>query len=161
VETAAPLRFYLHSGSRVPVHCSASGKIFLSQMSTAQRRRLLSNAPLEPYTPKTLTDPEALEKEVQRVRKSGFAIDNEEFLPGLLCIAALVPIGRRRPFEPLHCGAGADHAARCGQGEDAAARVAARRARAEPHRHRRRRRPRAGLIRGPARPFTRFESPPP
>ena len=91
VETAAPLRFYLHSGSRVPVHCSASGKIFLAQMSLAQRRRLLSNAPLEPYTPKTLTDPEALEKEVQRVRKDGFAIDNEEFLPGLLCIAALVP----------------------------------------------------------------------
>jgi DNA-binding IclR family transcriptional regulator len=33
VETAAPLRFYLHPGSRVPVHCSASGKIFLAQMS--------------------------------------------------------------------------------------------------------------------------------
>jgi len=91
VETAAPLRFYLHPGSRVPVHCSASGKIFLAQMSTAQRRRLLSNAPLEPYTAKTLTDPEQLEREVQRVHKDGFAIDNEEFLPGLLCIAAQVP----------------------------------------------------------------------
>ncbi|WP_041942997.1 IclR family transcriptional regulator [Variovorax paradoxus] len=97
VETAAPLRFYLHPGSRVPVHCSASGKIFLSQMSAAQRRRLLSNASLETYTPKTLTDPEALEKEVQRVRKDGFAIDNEEFLPGLLCIAALVPSGDEAP----------------------------------------------------------------
>lgn len=91
VETAAPLRFYLHPGSRVPVHCSASGKVFLAQMSPAQRRRLLSNAPLETYTAKTLTDPAALEKEVQRVRKAGYAIDNEEFLPGLLCIAALVP----------------------------------------------------------------------
>ncbi|WP_374684641.1 IclR family transcriptional regulator [Variovorax sp. ZS18.2.2] len=97
VETAAPLRFYLHPGSRVPVHCSASGKIFLSQMSAAQRRRLLSNAPLETCTPKTLTDAEALEKEVQRVRKDGFAIDNEEFLPGLLCIAALVPSGDEAP----------------------------------------------------------------
>jgi len=91
VETAAPLRFYLHSGSRVPVHCSASGKIFLSQMSAAQRRRLLSNAPLEAYTARTLTEPDALEKEVQRVRKDGYAIDHEEFLPGLLCIATLVP----------------------------------------------------------------------
>ncbi|MGJ7501559.1 IclR family transcriptional regulator [Variovorax sp. ZT5P49] len=97
VETAAPLRFYLHSGSRVPAHCSASGKIFLSQMSAAQRRRLLSNAPLEPYTPRTLTDPEALEKEVQRVRKDGYAIDHEEFLPGLLCIATLVPSGDDAP----------------------------------------------------------------
>ena len=42
VETAAPLRFYLHPGSRVPVHCSASGKVFLAQMSAAQRRRLLA-----------------------------------------------------------------------------------------------------------------------
>lgn len=97
VETAAPLRFYLHSGSRVPVHCSASGKIFLSQMAAAQRRRLLSNAPLEAYTPKTLTDPDALEKEVQRIRKDGYAIDHEEFLPGLLCIATLVPSGDEAP----------------------------------------------------------------
>jgi len=97
VETAAPLRFYLHSGSRVPVHCSASGKIFLSQMRAAQRRRLLSHAPLEPYTQRTLTDPEALEKEVQRVRKDGYAIDHEEFLPGLLCIATLVPSGDDAP----------------------------------------------------------------
>ena len=40
VETAAPLRFYLHPGSRVPAHCSASGKIFLAQMSPAQAFRL-------------------------------------------------------------------------------------------------------------------------
>lgn len=91
VETAAPLRFYLHPGSRVPVHCSASGKVFLAQMSPGQRRRLLANAPLEAYTAHTLTNMEKLEGEVQRVRKDGFAIDNEEFLPGLLCIAAPVP----------------------------------------------------------------------
>ncbi len=47
VETAAPLRFYLHPGSRVPVHCSASGKMFLAQMSPLQRKRLLAHAPLQ------------------------------------------------------------------------------------------------------------------
>lgn len=91
VETAAPLRFYLHPGSRVPVHCSASGKIFLAQMGAAQRQRLLANGPLDAYTPKTLTDPALIEDEIARVRQDGFAVDNEEFLPGLLCIAALVP----------------------------------------------------------------------
>ena len=50
VETAAPLRFYLHPGSRVPAHCSASGKVFLAQMTPAQRQRLLAHAPLERYT---------------------------------------------------------------------------------------------------------------
>ena len=56
VETAAPLRFYLHPGSRVPAHCSASGKLFLAEMAPAQRRRLLAHAPLEAYTQRTVTE---------------------------------------------------------------------------------------------------------
>jgi IclR family acetate operon transcriptional repressor len=91
VETPAPLRFYLHSGSRVPVHCSASGKIFLAGMAPAQRQRLLAHAPLEAFTPKTLTDLDALEEEIKQVKRQGYALDNEEFLPGLLCVAVLVP----------------------------------------------------------------------
>ena len=91
VETEAPLRFYLHPGSRVPAHCSASGKIFLAHMSPAQRRRLLAHVPLSAYTPKTLVDFETLENEIARVRRDGHAFDNEEFLPGLLCLAVGVP----------------------------------------------------------------------
>ena len=91
VETAAPLRFYLHPGSRVPAHCSASGKLFLSQLTPAQRRRLLAHVTLERYTPNTLTDVHALERELDRVAHDGFALDDEEFLPGLLCVAVLVP----------------------------------------------------------------------
>jgi IclR family acetate operon transcriptional repressor len=91
VETPAPLRFYLHSGSRVPVHGSASGKLFLAGMTPAQRQRLLAHAPLEAFTPKTLTDMDALEEEIKQVKRQGFALDNEEFLPGLLCVAVLVP----------------------------------------------------------------------
>ncbi len=96
VETAAPLRFYLHPGSRVPAHCSASGKIFLAQMSPVQRRRLLAHAPLSNYTAKTITDLDKLELELKRVRRDGFAIDDEEFLPGLVCVAVLVPASSGR-----------------------------------------------------------------
>lgn len=91
VETPAPLRFYLHSGSRVPVHCSASGKLFLASMAPAQRQRLLAHATLEAFTPKTLTNLDALEEEIKQVKRQGFALDNEEFLPSLLCIAVMVP----------------------------------------------------------------------
>jgi len=91
VETQAPLRFYLHPGSRVPAHCSASGKLFLAQMTPAQRRRLLDRVPLEKYTAQTITDFDALEREIESVKRDGHAIDNEEFLPGLFCIAVLVP----------------------------------------------------------------------
>ncbi|MCZ2095667.1 MAG: IclR family transcriptional regulator [Anaerolineae bacterium] len=91
VETAAPLRFYLHPGSRVPAHCSASGKLFLAQMTPAQRTRVLGPGPLQRYTPNTITEPEALERELAKVRAEGYALDDEEFLPGLVCIAVLVP----------------------------------------------------------------------
>lgn len=91
VETHAPLRFYLQPGSRVPVHCSASGKMFLAQMSPAQRQRLLAHVPLEACTGKTVTKLATLEAELKQVRKQGYAIDDEEFLPGLVCVAVLVP----------------------------------------------------------------------
>ncbi|PZX34428.1 IclR family transcriptional regulator [Cupriavidus phytorum] len=91
VETAAPLRFYLHPGSRVPAHCSATGKLFLAQLAPAQRQRLLANVELERYTQNTLTDHGQLEAELERVKRDGYAMDDEEFLPGLVCIGVLVP----------------------------------------------------------------------
>lgn len=97
VETQAPLRFYLHPGSRVPAHCSASGKLFLAEMSAGQRQRLLGQVQLERYTERTIIDLGVLEEEVATVKRRGFATDNEEFLPGLFCLAVLVPAtsGRR------------------------------------------------------------------
>ena len=91
VETAAPLRFYLHPGSRVPAHCSATGKLFLSEMTIAQRRLLWQSGPLERFTEKTIVDIQGLEAEIKRVKQNGYALDDEEFLPGLLCIGVLVP----------------------------------------------------------------------
>lgn len=91
VETSEPLRFYLHAGSRVPVHASASGKMIMSQMTSAQRRKLLAHAPLRQHTTNTVTDLDRLERQLERVREVGYAIDDEEFLPGLVCAAVLVP----------------------------------------------------------------------
>ncbi|GAA4523195.1 IclR family transcriptional regulator [Amycolatopsis samaneae] len=91
VETPEPLRFYLRPGSRVPVHCSASGKLFLAQMPAPQRRKLIGHTPLKRYTAKTITEPDALEAELDRIRAQGYAVDDEEFLPGLVCVAVTVP----------------------------------------------------------------------
>lgn len=90
-ETPEPLRFYLHPGSRVPAHCSASGKMLLSQFSPSQRHKLLGHAPLQQHTPKTIVDLDRLEQDLKQVRRDGYAIDDEEFLPGLVCVAVLVP----------------------------------------------------------------------
>lgn len=91
VETSEPLRVYLHPGSRVPLHCSASGKMILSQLSPAQRGKLLGPAPFRACTTNTITEPDALERELGRIRRDGYALDDEEFLSGLFCVAVLVP----------------------------------------------------------------------
>ena len=43
------------------------------------------------YTPRTITDPALLEAEIARITQQGYACDDEEFLPGLFCVAMLVP----------------------------------------------------------------------
>ena len=90
VETAWPLRFHLQPGSRVPIHCSASGKLFLAYMPAAQRTRLLGLLQFRGYTANTITTKRRLEAELADVRAHGYALDNEEYLDGLVCIA--VPI---------------------------------------------------------------------
>lgn len=47
--------------------------------------------PLEAFTANTLTAFDALDAELDQVRSQGHAFDNEEFLPGLLCLGVLVP----------------------------------------------------------------------
>ncbi len=96
IETTAPLRFALEVGSRAPVHASASGKVLLAQMPAGQRRTLLTHSPLTPLTPSTMTDPDQLEAALDEIREQGWAIDDEEFLPGLVCIAVPVPSERGR-----------------------------------------------------------------
>lgn len=91
VETDEPLRIHLGPGSRVPIHCSASGKIILAQFGAAQRERVLRTASLEKFTPGTLTDPAGIDHELERIRVDGYALDQQEYLPGLVCLAVLVP----------------------------------------------------------------------
>jgi IclR family transcriptional regulator, acetate operon repressor len=95
VEAAFPLRLELRPGTRVPAHCSASGKLFLAWMATRQRRALLDSLTLTRYTAHTLTERKALESELDAIRRDGYSVDAEEFVEGLVCVA--VPV-----FAPGH-----------------------------------------------------------
>lgn len=105
VETAAPLRMNLQPGSRVPLHCTASGKLFLAMMPRARRAKLLDNLPLRRYTDNTITDRGRLEAELERIRRDKTSTDNEEYLTGLVCVA--VPVMSR---EGKPCASVAVHA---------------------------------------------------
>lgn len=91
IESAFPLQFNLRPGTRVPIHCSASGKLLLAHLPAAQRNALLDGMPLTRYTATTLCSREALEAEFRRIRKDGYAVDAEEFVEGLVCVAVPVP----------------------------------------------------------------------
>lgn len=90
VESAWPLRVTLQPGSRVPLHCTASGKVLLALLPAARRRRLVAALPLTRYTDQTIVERQRLIAELTRVRRELFATDNEEYLAGLVCVA--VPV---------------------------------------------------------------------
>ncbi len=96
VESVWPLRITFQAGSRVPVHCTASGKLFLALMPPTKRNRLLDGIMLERFTENTLTDRLALESEFVSIRKQRYALDREEYLPGLICLAVPIYWGNSR-----------------------------------------------------------------
>ncbi len=96
VESAFPLRMELRPGTRVPLHCSASGKLFLATVPRAVRARLLDALALERHTEHTLTRREALEAELDTIARQGHAVDAEEYVDGLVCVAVPVRAPGRR-----------------------------------------------------------------
>ncbi|WP_321922485.1 IclR family transcriptional regulator [Paraburkholderia guartelaensis] len=90
VETTEPLRMEMRPGMHVPLHCTASGKLFLSQMSVLERNALLERLVLTKMTHRTLTVPKALAAELEQLAVRGIGIDNEEFVRGMVAIA--VPV---------------------------------------------------------------------
>ncbi|MAH84714.1 MAG: hypothetical protein CBB68_10330 [Rhodospirillaceae bacterium TMED8] len=90
VETQWPLRTELAVGTRVPLHCTASGKLYLASMPAAKRMNLINSLALDSRTQNTITTAKKLAEEVEAVRLSKIGTDNEEFVTGL--VAAGVPI---------------------------------------------------------------------
>lgn len=83
-----PLRLQFGIGSRVPLHCTAIGKLFLAFLPARQRRELLTGLDLRPMTAATLTDRAALQTELAAICERGLSIDAEEYILGVVCVAA-------------------------------------------------------------------------
>ena len=90
VEAPWPWRLTLDVGTHVPLHCTASGKLFLAHLDAARRDELLAHLPLPRLTANTLTTRRALRTECDTIVAQGHALDREEFIPGLVALA--VPV---------------------------------------------------------------------
>jgi len=90
VETSASVRPHLEAGARLPLHCTASGKLFLSQMKPEQVRKILGPGPLPRLTDKTITDMRKFEKELRKIADEGMSFDRAEWDRDSVCLA--VPV---------------------------------------------------------------------
>lgn len=92
VESSDALRLQLHLeiGVHVPLHCTASGKLFLANTPRHYLRQILDRIELTAMTPKTITHRKTLETELERIRLQNIGIDDEEFVRGMVAIA--VPV---------------------------------------------------------------------
>jgi DNA-binding IclR family transcriptional regulator len=105
VEADWPLRTQLPIGTRVPLHCTASGKLYLSSLSATLQHRLVGALPLERHTPKTITDTKDLLAELDRIRDSGIGTDDEEFIDGMTAVAVSLLDAKGRVVGTLACHA--------------------------------------------------------
>jgi IclR family pca regulon transcriptional regulator len=77
-------------GARVPVNCSAMGKVLLAYLPEPQREELIAELELTRRGPKSITSKRALRAEIERVRADGLALGDEELAPGVRTLAAPV-----------------------------------------------------------------------
>jgi IclR family acetate operon transcriptional repressor len=95
IEADWPLRLQIPVGGvAMPPHSCASGKLLLAYLPPAERQRILSLMALERFTERTITDRDALASELQSIVTAGYAVDNEEYVLGVACVA--VPVRDRR-----------------------------------------------------------------
>lgn len=74
-------------GKRMPAYATGIGKAILAFLPEEEWRRHVSS-PLKKFTENTITSLDDLEKELERIRRNGYAEDNEEIEDGLRCVAA-------------------------------------------------------------------------
>jgi len=104
VEAQWPLRLTLDVGSHVPLHCTASGKLFLAHMPAAERDALIGELSLTRMTRQTISSAKALRAACETIARDGHSSDQEEFIAGLIAVA--VPVrdaqGQVRAAIALH-----------------------------------------------------------
>ena len=84
------LRLDVGMGAVAPAYCTGLGKAVLAFLPAQEFEDYLGSVTLKPMSPRTITDPQALRAEIERVRKRGYAVDNQELSLGLRCVG--VPI---------------------------------------------------------------------
>jgi len=86
-EAEGPVRVVQEIGARRPIYCTAVGKALAAWLTEQELDGIIRRTVLERLTPNTITSRTAFYRELERIRVTGFALDNEEHIRGIRCIA--------------------------------------------------------------------------
>jgi len=89
-EAPGLIQFDTYMGRRMDLHCTSLGKVILAFSPPEQTAHVFGKRAFARYTPNTIISASALKKEAARVRRAGYAIDDEEEELGVRCVAAPV-----------------------------------------------------------------------
>jgi DNA-binding IclR family transcriptional regulator len=76
------------AGTRHPAYCTALGKTLLADLTWDEAEQILDSEPMARLTPTTIVDKTAMKKELATVAARGYAVDDEERNPHVVCVAA-------------------------------------------------------------------------
>jgi len=93
VDTQEGLSLATYIGFRTDPHAAAGGKVLISELSPKDILTIYHSRALKQYGKNTITNIDDLFKELEKIRKQGYAIDNEEYYEGVRCVAAPIRAG--------------------------------------------------------------------
>jgi IclR family pca regulon transcriptional regulator len=88
VPTTRIMRVSINVGTRFPAYATSMGRVLLAALPTDQLDAYLARAELRPLTPRAIDNADDLQAELQRIRKQGWALVDQELEEGLRSIAA-------------------------------------------------------------------------
>ena len=88
VESRQDLKITAPIGTTIPLFAGAVGKVFLASMAEEQTEKIIRSKGLTRFTENTIVDPELYYQELKRVRKMGYAVDDEEYILGVRAVAS-------------------------------------------------------------------------
>jgi IclR family acetate operon transcriptional repressor len=89
-DPSGPVRVVQEVGATRPIYCTAVGKALAAWLPERELDGIISRTIFEQKTARTITNPAAFRRELTHIRATGFAIDNEEHIEGIRCIATPV-----------------------------------------------------------------------
>jgi len=90
VDAPGTVRFASYLGQREYPHCTSAGKALLATLPAERARALAVEAGMQARTERTITDPDALLRDLEVTAARGYAIDDEEDAEGVFCVGAAI-----------------------------------------------------------------------